>query len=173
MIRPFLDRQPQLGEGVFVADNAEVIGNVTIGPRASVWYGCVLRADAAGEESIRIGAESNIQDLSVIHIDSGGFSTAIGERVTVGHRVVLHGCRVGDLALVGIGAIVLNGAEIGSETLIGAGSLVTPGSKIPPRVLALGSPCRVKRPLTDAEVRELHESAAHYVVFARQHLELR
>lgn len=173
MIRPFLGTRPKLAEGVFVAESAEVIGNVVLGPRASIWYGSVLRADAGEAEAIRIGAESNVQDNSVIHIDSGGFSTVVGERVTVGHRVVLHGCRVGDLALIGIGAIVLNGAEVGSETLVGAGSLVTPGTRIPPRVLALGSPCKVKRPLTDAELNELRESAAHYVTFARQHLESR
>jgi carbonic anhydrase/acetyltransferase-like protein (isoleucine patch superfamily) len=169
MIRPYLDRKPQLGEGAFVAPGADVIGNVVIGVRASIWYGCVLRGDDP-VESIRIGAESNIQDLSVIHIDTGGFSTVVGERVTVGHRVVLHGCKVGDLSLIGIGSILLNGSEIGSESLIGAGSLVTPGTKIPPRVLALGSPCRVKRPLTDAELNELRESAKHYVHFAQQHL---
>lgn len=169
MIRPYLDIKPQLGEGAFVAPGADVIGNVILGVRASIWYGCVLRADDSAE-SIRVGADSNIQDLSVIHIEIGRFSTVVGERVTVGHRVVLHGCKVGDLSLIGIGAILLNGSEIGSESLIGAGSLVTPGTKIPPRVLALGSPCKVKRPLTDAELNELRQSADHYVHLAQQHL---
>lgn len=173
MIRSFLGTQPRLSEGVFVAASADVIGNVVLGPRASVWYGTVLRADAGEAQIIRIGADTNVQDNSVIHIDSARFSTVVGERVTVGHRAVLHGCTIGDLALIGIGAVVLDGAEVGSETLVGAGSLVTPGTRLPPRVLALGSPCRVKRALTDAELNHLRESATHYVALARQHLEMR
>jgi carbonic anhydrase/acetyltransferase-like protein (isoleucine patch superfamily) len=157
---------PVVAPGAWIADNAVVLGQVELGANASIWYGCVLRAD---EGRIRIGANTNIQDLSVIHIESGTFDTSIGNDVTVGHRAVLHGCTVHDFALVGIGAIVLNGAEVGAESLIGAGSLVTPGTKIPPGVLALGSPCRVKRALTDAEKADLHDSARHYVQLAREH----
>jgi len=161
---------PVVSASAFVADNALVLGQVELGANASIWYGCVLRADVG---KIRIGENTNIQDLSVIHIESGTFDTTIGNNVTVCHRAMLHGCTVDDYALIGIGAIVLNGAEIGAESLIGAGSLVTPGTKIPPGVLALGSPCRVKRPLTDAEKAHLHESARHYVQLAREHRDAR
>lgn len=166
MIRPFAGKTPQIGPAAWVADSATVIGDVVLGPRASIWYGTVVRGDV---EKIHIGADSNIQDNSVIHVDSSGFSTVVGDGVTVGHRVVLHGCRVGNGALIGIGAIVMNGAEIGEGALIGAGALVPPGAKIPAGMLAVGSPARVKRPLTDEERADLRESAAHYVVLAREH----
>lgn len=166
MIRPIRGKTPLLGEGAWVAGTAMVIGDVTLGKNASIWYGAVVRGDV---EKIRIGADSNIQDNSVIHVDSSGFATLVGDGVTVGHRVVLHGCHIGDGALIGIGAIVLNGAEIGEGALVGAGSLVAQGAKIPPGVLAFGSPCKVKRPLTDEERASLRESAAHYVELAREH----
>ena len=110
MIRPFGGKTPQLGEGVFVAPSADLIGDVVIGARSSIWYCAVLRGDV---ESIRVGAETSIQDNTVVHVDSSGYSTVIGDRVTVGHSVVLHGCSIGDDALVGIGSVVLNGAEVG------------------------------------------------------------
>lgn len=166
MIRPFAGKAPQLGAEAWVAENASVIGDVVLGPRASIWYGAVVRGDV---EKIRIGADSNVQDNSVIHVDSSGFSTVVGDRVTVGHRVVLHGCRIGDGALIGIGAVVMNGAEVGEGALIGAGALVPPGAKIPPGMLAVGAPARVKRPLTEAERAGLRESARHYVELAREH----
>jgi carbonic anhydrase/acetyltransferase-like protein (isoleucine patch superfamily) len=161
---------PNVAPSAWVAENAMVLGQVELGANASVWYGSVLRGDVG---RIRIGENTNIQDLSVIHIESGTFDTTIGSNVTVGHRVMLHGCTVHDYALIGIGSILLNGAEVGAESLIGAGSLVTPGTKIPPGVLALGSPCRVKRPLTDAEKADLHDSARHYVQLARDHRDAR
>ena len=166
MIRTFRGKSPRLGEGAWVAESAAVIGDVVLGPRASIWYGAVVRGDV---EKIRIGADTNIQDNSVIHVDSSGFATVLGNGITVGHRVVLHGCHIGDGALIGIGAIVMNGAEIGAGALIGAGSLVSQGTKIPPGVLALGTPCKVKRPLTDEEKESLRESAAHYVALAQEH----
>jgi carbonic anhydrase/acetyltransferase-like protein (isoleucine patch superfamily) len=166
VIRAFHGIRPQLGEQAWVADTAAVIGDVILGARASIWYGAVLRGDV---EKIRIGSDTNIQDNSVVHVDSSGFSTEVGQGVTVGHRVVLHGCRIGDGALIGIGAIVLNGAEVGEGSLIGAASLVTEGKKIPPGVLAMGAPCRVVRPLTEEEKRGMRESAAHYVELAREH----
>src|SRR5207248_6089735 len=129
-------------------ESAAVIGDVALGENASIWYGAVVRGDT---EKIRIGRNSNIQDNSVVHVDSSGYFTLVGNGVTVGHRVVLHGCTIGDGALIGIGAVVLNGADVGEGALIAAGSLVTPGTKIPAGVLALGSPCKVKRPLTDEE----------------------
>jgi len=151
---------PELVDGsAFVAANAIIVGNVTIGAGASIWFGCVLRGD---NEAITIGARTNIQDLSVIHTDEG-VPCRLGAGVTVGHGAMLHGAIVGDGALIGIGAVVLNGAIVGSEALIGAGSLVTEGYAIPPRRLALGSPAKVVRELTDEEIMDLRKSAAHYV----------
>ena len=166
MIRPFGGKSPLLGEGAFVAESASVIGDVVIGARSSIWYGAVLRGDV---EKIRIGDETSIQDNTVIHVDSSGFSTLVGNRVTVGHSVVLHGCRIGDNALIGIGSIVLNGAEVGAGAMIGAGSVVTPGTKIPAGMLALGSPARVKRPVTDEEKRHVRLGVENYVELGREH----
>jgi carbonic anhydrase/acetyltransferase-like protein (isoleucine patch superfamily) len=166
VIRPFGGKRPLLGEGAFVAETASVIGDVIIGARSSIWYGAVLRGDV---EKIRIGDETSIQDNTVIHVDSKGFATEVGDRVTVGHSVVLHGCRIGHRALIGIGSILLNGAEVGDESMIGAGSLVTPGTKIPAGVLALGSPARVKRPLTDEEKRHVQEGVENYIRLCREH----
>ena len=163
MILTVAGKTPVLGKDVFVAANATLIGDLVLGDRASVWFGCVLRADAG---RIRIGADSNIQDLSVIHVHSGGFDTEIGQGVTVGHRVVLHGCTVRDYALIGMGSVLLNGCEIGAESIVAAGSLVTAGTKIAPRMLALGSPARAVRPLKEAELASLRESAERYVGFA-------
>jgi carbonic anhydrase/acetyltransferase-like protein (isoleucine patch superfamily) len=166
VIRPFQGKTPQLGEGVFVAPNAEVIGDVAIGARSSIWYGAVLRGDV---EKIRIGSETSIQDNTVIHVDSSGFSTVVGDRVTVGHSVILHGCRVGDDALIGMGSIVLNGAEVGDGAMLGAGSVVTPGTKIPPGMLAFGSPAKVRRPLSEEEKQHVREGVERYVRLGREH----
>jgi carbonic anhydrase/acetyltransferase-like protein (isoleucine patch superfamily) len=119
--------------------------------------------------TVRIGARSNLQDLTVVHVTGGTHPTVIGEDVTVGHRVVLHGCTVHDRCLIGIGSVVLDGAEIGPEAMVGAGSLVPPGMKVPPRTLVMGTPAKVKRPLTEAEVAHLKGSAAHYVEYAAQY----
>jgi carbonic anhydrase/acetyltransferase-like protein (isoleucine patch superfamily) len=168
MLLPFGGRMPQLGAGVFIAEGAQVIGDVTLGAGSSVWFNSVLRGDVG---PIRIGAGTNLQDLSMVHVTAGQGPCVVGDHVTVGHSVVLHGCTVGDLSLIGIGSIVLDGAEIGSGSMIGAGSLVTPRTKIPPGVLALGSPCRVVRPLTEAERAGLRESARHYVEGAARYRE--
>ncbi|MFL5457898.1 MAG: gamma carbonic anhydrase family protein [Myxococcales bacterium] len=165
-VRAYHARVPQIAPDAFVADSAMVVGYVTVGARASIWYGTVLRAE---EQPVVVGEDSNIQDNSVIHVTNERIGTRVGARVTVGHRVTLHGCTVGDLCLIGIGSIVLDDVEIGAETIVGAGSLVTPGTKIPPRVLALGAPCRVKRPLTESELESLRESADRYVHLAREH----
>jgi carbonic anhydrase/acetyltransferase-like protein (isoleucine patch superfamily) len=163
MLRPFGGKSPQLGQGVFLADGAQVVGDVEIGDHSSIWFNSVVRGDV---EKIRIGARTNVQDLSMIHVSSGRWGTTIGSDVTIGHRVVLHGCTVGDACLVGIGAVVLDGAEIGAEAMIGASALVTPGTKIPPRMLALGAPAKVVRALTDSELQFLRENAANYVGYA-------
>lgn len=166
MIKAFGPHTPRVGANAWVAGNATVIGDVVLGERTSIWYGAVVRADV---EKIRIGDDSNIQDNSVIHVDSAGYSTVVGKGVTVGHRVVLHGCTIGDGALIGMGAIVMNGAEVGEGSMVAAGALVPPGAKIPPGVLAVGSPAKVKRPLTDEEKADLVESARHYVELAAEH----
>jgi carbonic anhydrase/acetyltransferase-like protein (isoleucine patch superfamily) len=159
--------RPSLGRDVFVADTAAVVGDVHLGDEASVWFGAVVRGDY---RSIRIGARSNVQDNAVIHISTQrgeGGGTAVGADVVVGHAAVLHACTVGDACLVGMGAIVLDGAVIGDETLIAAGSLVTPGTVVPPRSFVLGRPAKAIRPVTDAEVAAIRDSAAKYVGFAR------
>ena len=166
MIHTVNGRTPRLGREVFIAPTATVAGDVVLGDRASIWYGCVVRCE---EQRIEIGEETNIQDLSVIHVTNKRFGTRIGARVTVGHRVVLHARTISDLCLIGIGAIVLDQAVIGSETIVAAGSVVTPGTQIPPRVLALGSPARVKRPLTDQELEHIRWNAADYVKLAGLH----
>jgi carbonic anhydrase/acetyltransferase-like protein (isoleucine patch superfamily) len=162
-VRPFQGKTPRLGRDAWVADNAIVVGDVTLGVRASIWFGCVLRCEG---QPIVLGDETNIQDNSVIHVTNARIGTKVGARVTVGHRVMLHGCTIGDDCLIGIGSIVLDGAQIGSESIVAAGSMVSPGTQIPPRVLALGSPARVKRPLTDAELAAVRENAADYVRLA-------
>jgi carbonic anhydrase/acetyltransferase-like protein (isoleucine patch superfamily) len=146
----------------YLAPNATVIGDVRIAAEASVWFGCVLRADNA---AIEIGPRTNVQDLTVIHTDEG-MPCILGAAVTVGHRVVLHGVTIEDGAMIGIGAIVLNRATVGSEALIGAGALITEGQVIPPRHLALGVPARVVRELTEKEIEGLRAAAAHYVARA-------
>ncbi|MEL6870349.1 MAG: gamma carbonic anhydrase family protein [Pseudomonadota bacterium] len=149
---------------VWIADSAMVLGKVTLQTDASVWFGAVLRGDM---ERITVGARSNIQDCSVLHTDAG-FPLNIGADVTVGHRVMLHGCEIGDGALIGIGATVLNGASIGSESLVGAHALVTEGKSFPPGVLIVGSPAKVVRELTADERQALRVSAQHYVANAQR-----
>ncbi len=153
------------GNGRFwLAPGAHVIGDVRIGEDVSVWFGTVIRAD---NEPIRIGARSNIQDLSVLHSDPGSPLT-IGEGVTVGHKVMLHGCTVGDNSLVGIGAIILNRARIGSNSIVGAGALVTEGKEFPDGMLIVGAPARVVRALTPEQIEGLKRSADHYVANGRR-----
>lgn len=165
-LRSFRGKAPSVPASAFVDASAQVIGEVSLGEDASVWFNCVLRGDV---NPIRIGARTNIQDLSLIHVLSNKFGTTVGEDVTVGHHVVLHGCTVGNRVLVGMGAILLDGVEVGDDCIIAAGALLTPGTKIPPGSLVLGSPAKVKRPLTDGERTHLVESARNYVGYAREH----
>lgn len=155
---------PQVDSTAWVADSAEVMGRVDIGPEASVWFGCVLRGDT---ESMTIGAGSNIQDLSVLHADFG-MPLTIGKNVTVGHKVMLHGCTIGDESLIGIGAVVLNGAKIGKNCLVGAGALVTEGKEFPDGSMIVGAPARVVRQLTPEQIEGLRQSAQHYIDNARR-----
>ena len=159
------EHMPDVAETAFVADSAEVIGRVTLGEDSSVWFGAVLRGDT---ETLTIGRNSNIQDLSVLHADVGCPLT-IGENVTVGHQVMLHGCTIGDESLIGIGAVVLNGARIGRNCIVGAGALVTEGKEFPDGSLIVGAPAKVVRPLTEAQIAGLKASAAHYVNNGRRY----
>lgn len=157
---------PTIDPSVFLAEGVVVIGDVVIGRDSSLWPNTVLRGDV---NSIRIGSRTNIQDLSVAHVESGTWPLIIEDDVTVGHRVVVHGCHIKSRCLIGIGSIVMNGAVIGEESLVGAGSLVTEKMIIPPRTLAFGSPAKVKRELTLGEVASLKSSAEHYVRIAHSH----
>lgn len=169
MIKTFQNIAPKIHETAFVAETAVIIGDVEIGERASVWYNCVLRGDV---NYIRIGAGTNIQDGTVIHVSRGAdFPTVIEERVTVGHSATVHGCHVETGSLVGIGAIILDGARIGKNSLVAAGSLVTPGTQIPERSFVLGSPARVRRELTDEEVENLQKFWRNYIALSEIYLE--
>lgn len=152
------DLVPEVDPTAWVAHDANVIGRVRLGARASVWFGCTLRGD---NEWISIGAGSNVQEGTVMHTDIG-FPLTVGEGVTIGHQAMLHGCTVGDGALIGIGAVVLNGARIGRGCLVGAGALVTEGKEFPDGVLIMGSPARVVRELTDEQRARLAGGALHY-----------
>lgn len=157
--------KPKVHESCFLANSAELIGKVEIGENTSVWYNCVLRGD---ENSIKIGKHTNIQDGTVIHI-SKDHNTIIGDYVTVGHKAIVHACKIGNNVLVGMGAIILDGAEIEDDVLVGAGSIVTPGKKIPSGSLVLGSPAKVVRELSDEEIEQLKQSAVDYVHYAKKH----
>jgi len=152
MIQSFQNLHPKIHESAFVADGAIIVGDVEIGAESSVWFGSILRGDV---NYIRIGARTNIQDGTIIHVSSKTHPTVVEDEVTLGHRVTLHGCHVETNCLIGIGAIVLDGARIGKNSLVGAGSLVTPDTQIPPNSLVLGSPAKVKRELTDDEIYNL------------------
>ena len=158
-------REPLIeGDGHFFADNASIIGSVRLRAQSSVWFNCVLRGD---NDWIDIGERSNIQDNSVLHTDPG-LQLVVGNGVTVGHRVMLHGCRVGDHSLVGIGSTILNGASVGRNCVVGAHSLITENKTFPDGSLIMGSPAKVARPLTDDEIAMLKRSADVYVANARR-----
>jgi len=149
---------PDIAETAWVADNAQVMGDVVMGPRSSVWFGATVRGDT---DRITIGAGSNIQDSAVLHADFN-VPLVIGENVTVGHQVMLHGCTIGDESLIGIGAVVLNNARIGKNCLVGAGSLVTEGKEFPDGSMIMGTPAKVVRQLTPEQIEGLRKSALHY-----------
>src|SRR5690554_5825313 len=165
LIIPINGNTPTIDETAWIAPNATLIGNVTLGSESSVFYGAVLRGDV---DSITLGARSNLQDNVTVHCDSG-IPTSIGSGVSVGHAAVLHGCTVEDDCLIGMSATVLNGAVIGSGSLVAAGAVVLEGTIIPPRSLAAGVPAKVRRELTDDEVESLRNNATHYVGYAKTH----
>lgn len=161
---PYQGRSPRVDPSAYVAPSADLVGDVTIGPESSVWFGTVVRGDVS---PLRVGARTSIQDNSVMHATGGWTETEVGDDCTVGHGVILHGCTIGDRVLVGMGSLVLDAAEIGSDTILGAGSLVTQRTKIPSGVLAFGRPAKVVRELTDEERARIRESAEHYVALVR------
>ena len=159
------DKVPQIADSAWVADSAQVIGDVRLAEDASIWFHATLRGD---NDPITIGEGTNIQDGSVLHTDAG-VPLTIGRHVTVGHMVMLHGCTIGDESLIGIGAVILNGARIGRHCLVGAGSLVTEGKEFPDGSMILGSPAKVVRMLTPEQIEGLRASARHYVHNARRY----
>ena len=172
-VRPYLDFRPEVGRGVWIDPAATVIGRVTIGDDASLWPGVIVRGDV---NWITIGARTNIQDGSVLHVGSprlaggDGIPCIVGEECSIGHAAVVHACTLGRRCLVGMGAILMDGAVVGDECIIGAGALVTAGTMIPPRTLWVGSPARQRRALEAREIEFLAESAAHYVALKDDYL---
>ena len=167
-LKRFQHAKPQIAEASFVASNATLIGDVRLGRDSSVFYGAILRGDI---EMIRIGEGTNVQDGCIIHL-ADDLGATVGAYCTVGHAAIIHGCTIGDLCLVGMQSVILDGAEIGDECLIGAGALVTSRTKIPARSLVLGSPAKVVRQLTEAEILSLRASADKYITVSRAHAAL-
>jgi carbonic anhydrase/acetyltransferase-like protein (isoleucine patch superfamily) len=162
MLRPFKGTMPQVHASVFIDPSAQVIGRVEIGEESSIWMNVVVRGDV---NWIRIGARSNVQDGTIVHVMKDTHPTTVGDDVTIGHAAVIHGCTIEDRCLIGMGAVVLNGAHIGSGSIVAAGSLVVEGMRVPPRSLVMGSPAKVKRTLTDEEVAEIQMYADRYVSY--------
>ena len=175
MLHKFKSFTPSLGSNTWVAPSADVVGDVTCGEDCSIWFGSVVRGDV---HFIKIGNRVNIQDLSMIHVThykkedkSDGNPTIIGDDVTIGHRVMLHGCTIESACLIGMSATILDGAVIGKESIVGAGSLVTKNKVFPPRSLIMGSPAKLIRELNDEEINELYASASRYVEFKKDYQE--
>jgi len=164
MIRPFRGVLPQIHETAYVDESAVVIGDVHIGEQSSVWCNVTIRGDCF---YIRIGNRTNVQDNSVIHVTNDTHATILEDEVTIGHSVTLHGCYVERGSLIGIGSIVMDGVRVGHHSLVAAGSLVTPGTQIPPRSLVMGSPAKVKKELSDEEVKSLDMFWQNYVEYTR------
>ncbi|MDR0965733.1 MAG: gamma carbonic anhydrase family protein [Myxococcales bacterium] len=168
-LRSYFGKFPNVSPDAFIDESAQLIGDVTVGARSSVWCNAVVRGDV---NFIRIGEETNVQDLACLHVTHDTHPLVLGDRVSVAHGVCLHGCTIGDGTLIGIGAIVLDGAIVGEGCLVAAGSLVTPKMEIPPHSFVMGAPARVHRSLADAEVSNLLENAANYVRYREAYLEV-
>jgi carbonic anhydrase/acetyltransferase-like protein (isoleucine patch superfamily) len=162
MLRPHRGLLPRVHPTAFVDDSAQVIGDVEIGEESSVWMCVVIRGDV---NRVRIGRRSNVQDGTVVHVMGGTHETTIGDGVTVGHAAVVHGCTIGDQCLIGMGAILLNGSHVGPQSIVAAGALLTEGMQVPPRSLVMGSPGKVKRLLTHAEIDSIQQYADRYVSY--------
>jgi len=167
VIKPYKGVFPKVHPSVYLSDNVYVIGDVEIGEDSSVWFGSVIRGDV---NYIRIGKRTNIQDNSVVHVTHDTHPTIVGDNVTVGHRVILHGCKLGNNILVGMGAVIMDGVEIEDFVLVGAGALVTPNKKIPSGVLVAGVPAKIVRDLKDEEIKLIEESAQNYVRYKNEYL---
>jgi gamma-carbonic anhydrase len=167
MIRTFQGITPVIPKSCFIEDTAVVIGDVVMGEQCSVWFHTVIRGDV---HYIRIGHRTNIQDLSMLHVTHDTHPLIIGSDVTIGHHVVLHGCTLKDRVLIGMGAIVMDGALIGEDSVVGAGALVTERTIVPPKSLVLGSPAKVRRPVTEKELSWIRESSTNYVRYAGQYM---
>ena len=168
MLRPYRGRVPVVDPSAYIDASAQVIGDVTIGPASSLWMQVVARGDV---NTITIGARSNVQDGTVVHVMHDTHPTVIGDDVTIGHGAIVHGCTIGDRVLIGMGAILLNGVVIGEDSIVAAGSLVPEGTTVPPRSLVMGHPARVRRSLTDEDVASIVDYAANYVRYAAQYRE--
>jgi carbonic anhydrase/acetyltransferase-like protein (isoleucine patch superfamily) len=166
MIRSFEGMTPTIPASCFIEDTAVVIGDVIMGEQCSVWFNAVIRGDV---NMIRIGSRTNVQDLCMLHVTHDTHPLHIGDEVTVGHHVVLHGCTIHNRVLVGMGAIVMDDAVIGEDCVVGAGALIVEHTIVPPKSLVLGSPARVKRQLTEGELAWIKESAANYIAYARRY----
>ena len=175
MILQYKNYFPKIHNTAWIAPSADIIGDVEIGEDSSVWFGCVIRGDV---HYIKIGKRTSIQDMSMIHVThfkkekklGDGYPTIIGDDVTIAHRVMLHGCIIGNACLIGMSATILDGAEIGEESIVGAGALVTQNKKFPPRSLILGSPAKVVRTLTDEEVEKIYQNARNYVNYKNDYI---
>ena len=167
MIRSFRGTLPRIAPNVYIDESAQVIGDVEVGERSSVWMGVVVRGDV---NYIRIGAETNIQDNAVLHVMKDLHPLLVGDRVTVGHGAILHGCRIESDCLIGMGAIVLNGARVGSGSIIGAGAVVTEGTVVPPNSLFLGAPAKFRRQLGPEDLKGIRRYASNYVEYAAAYL---
>jgi carbonic anhydrase/acetyltransferase-like protein (isoleucine patch superfamily) len=168
MIRPFRGVRPTIAPSAYVDESAQVIGDVVIGDESSVWMNAVVRGDV---NTIRIGRRTNIQDGTIVHVmREPSHPTVVGDEVTVGHGVILHGCTVADRCLIGMGAVLLNGSSVGADCIVAAGTLLTEGVVVPPRSLVMGSPGKVRRALTDGEVAFIRDSAANYVGYRLDYL---
>ncbi|MFH0778126.1 MAG: gamma carbonic anhydrase family protein [Candidatus Eisenbacteria bacterium] len=167
MIRPYKNKSPILGRDVFVAENATVIGDVSIGDFSSVWFNATLRGDV---HFIRIGACSNVQETCVLHVTTDAFPLVVGDNVTVGHGCVLHGCRIGNDCLIGMGAIILDGAEVGEGSIVASGAVVLQGTRIPPRSLVAGIPAVRKKDVDASTLAGIRRSALEYKELASTYL---
>jgi carbonic anhydrase/acetyltransferase-like protein (isoleucine patch superfamily) len=170
VLRPYRGTAPRVHPTAFIDDSAQVIGDVDIGEESSVWMCTVLRGDV---HAIRIGRRTNIQDGAIVHVMSGSHPVTIGDNVTIGHGAVVHGCTIDDQCLIGMGAIVLNGAHVGAGSIVAAGTLVVENMKVPPKSLVMGSPGKVKRLLTQAEIAEIRTYADRYVGYRLDYMNVR
>ena len=166
MIRQYKDKAPEIASSAYIDESAHVIGDVVIGEESSVWFNATVRGDV---NYIRIGARTNIQDSSVLHVTKGTHPLFIGNEVTVGHNVTLHGCTIKDRCLIGMGAIVLDGAEVGEDSIVGAGALVKEGMRVKPGTLVVGVPAREVRQLSAEEIQRIKSSAANYIDYMSEY----